>query len=148
MKSRYLILIIVFITSFNSLFANMDENINSSVRKSFQQEFSSAQNIEWTIVGSLSKATFKFNGQEWYAFYSPAGERVALGRNIHVSFLPFNLTNEVSKSFKGFWITSAFEISDDNGSTYFVTIESADQKMTLKSIGTSQWTIFRSTDKE
>jgi hypothetical protein len=147
MKTKYFILVVVCFTSFNSLFANMDENINSSVRKSFQQEFTNAQDIQWTVVGSLSKATFNFKGQEWYAFYSAAGERVALARNIHVSFLPFNLTNEVSKSYKDFWITSAFEVSDDNGSNYFVTIESADQRITLKSLGSTQWTIVRSTDK-
>jgi hypothetical protein len=148
MKSIYLVLSFVLVTSANSVFANNGEDVNSSVRKTFQNEFANAENTNWSVAGRFAKATFTLHGQEWYAFYSVTGERVALARNVQVSSLPIKLIDEVRGSYNAFWITSAFEVSSENESSYFVTVENADQKITLKSLGTSGWLVYKSTSKE
>lgn len=150
MKSNFILLCLVLATGFNSLFANVGSEVNSSVLRTFQKEFANAERISWSTTGPLAKATFTIGGQEWYAFYSEAGKRVALGRNIHISHLPINLITDVNVTYfqKGYWATAAFEVSKDDESAFYMSVENADEKLLLKSINLSEWMVYKSTTKQ
>jgi hypothetical protein len=148
MKLKSLVLSFVLIAVVNSTFATIGGDENSAVSKNFQKEFSMAENVNWSVTGNMRKATFTMNGQEWYAYYSEAGQRLALARNISVTNLPINLLNEVRSDYKGYWITEAFEMSkDENDTAFYVAVENADKKVVLKSLNLSEWTVIKSTNK-
>ena len=45
-----------------------------------------------------------------------------------------------------YWITDLFEITDNDQTSWYVTIESADQKIVLKSNG-GKWRVYQTIEK-
>ena len=124
---------------------NMDR-VSPTVLKSFETSFKAAQEVSWTVTGEMYKAAFTFNGQHVTAFYNNEGSLVALTRNITSNQLPIKLQTELKNKETG-WITDLFEVSGEEGVTYYVTMENADQKVVLKSEGISSWSVYQKTDK-
>ena len=77
------------------------------------------------------------------AFFSVNGELIGVSRNILSKQLPISLNSELKKYMANSWITDLFEFTDGQETTYFVTIESANQKTNLKSISASEWSAFK-----
>ncbi len=146
MKKFFLsIITTAFITL--SSFANTVAEVNQTVIKSFQKEFNNASNVEWTLVNGLNKATFTLNGNVLFAFYTNSGERVALTRNLTSDQLPIVLTSELKKNYEGYWITDLFEIATESQTSYYVTLENADQKIVLESVGVQGWQSYKKEKK-
>jgi hypothetical protein len=80
------------------------------------------------------------------AFYSTNGELLAVTRNIVSSQLPVNLLISLKKYYSTSWITDLFEFNGDNQDCYYITLENADTKTTLRSNGDS-WEIYSTTKK-
>jgi len=53
------------------------------------------------------------------------------------------LLTDLKKNYSSHWITDLFEMASSNENVYYVTLENADQKLVLKSSGTSGWELFR-----
>ena len=147
MKIKNIVLTLILVTGSTGIFANGNEVINRHAVTSLQREFANAENIQWTEAGPLTKATFSHNGEVLFAYYSENGERVALGRNIRPNQLPINLLSTIKTSYKQSWITDAFEVTKDNETAYYVTIENADKHIILKSVSLDEWMIFKTTYK-
>jgi hypothetical protein len=146
MKKFFLsIITTAFITL--SSFANSSAEVNQTVIKSFQKEFNNASNVEWTLMNGLNKATFTLNGNVMFAFYTNSGERVALTRNLTSDQLPIVLTAELKKNYEGYWITDLFEIATDSQTSYYVTLENADHKIVLESVGVQGWQSYKKEKK-
>jgi hypothetical protein len=121
--------------------------VTPAVLQSFQTSFSNAREVSWTAVGSdMYKASFTFNGQYITAFYNTEGSLVALTRNISSNQLPIKLQAALQTSESG-WISDLFEISNDEGTTYYVTVENADHKVVLKSTDNTSWSVYQKTEK-
>ena len=138
--------ILVTLTILSSLicmssFAN-EGKVNSRIEQSFKSAFKNATEVNWTINQNFYKADFSLNGQIVAAFYDEAGQMLALTRNISSSQLPISLQTNLKKSNEGFWISDLFEISNGEGTSYYITLENADSKLVLKSNG-SGWTTFQ-----
>jgi hypothetical protein len=61
--------------------------------------------------------------------------------------LPVTLQTALKKSYEAYWISDLFELSDENGTSYYVTVENGDAKVTLKSTQTNQWTVYQKSRK-
>ena len=146
MKKFFLSLITTAFITLSS-FANTVAEVNQTVIKSFQKEFNNASNVEWTLVNGLNKATFTLNGNVLFAFYTNSGERIALTRNLTSDQLPIVLTSDLKKNYEGYWITDLFEIATDNQTSYYVTLENADQKIILESVGVQGWQSYKKEKK-
>ena len=92
------------------------------------------------------KFTFKMNDQVLFAFYSGTGELLAVTRNIPSSQLPVRLLLNLKKQMNNGWITELFEISSDAQHCYYVSLENADIKVTLRSNGDG-WDVYSTTRK-
>lgn len=147
MKRIILVLTIIFSLLNLSSYAN-DVKVTPTVLQSFNKSFSTATEVNWTITDNYYKAQFHINGQYIAAYYDQEGHRIALTRNITTSQLPISLQVSFKNDYPESWISDLFEMSNDNGTFYFITLENADNKIILKSDLESTWTTYKKTSKK
>ena len=80
-------------------------------------------------------------------FYSKDGRMLGVARNIHFSSLPLMLQIGQRKNYKGYWITEIYELTNGDGTRYYLTLENADKKMKLGSTG-SDWEVIKTQEKQ
>jgi hypothetical protein len=119
---------------------------NGETKTSFRQDFKNAQLMSTEEHTNFTKLTFTTNGVIMSAFYSTNGELLAVTRNIVSSQLPVNLLMSLKKHYSASWITDLFEFNAESQDCYYITLENADTKITLRSNGDS-WEIYSTTKK-
>lgn len=124
-----------------------EENVSSSVLSSFSKEFADAKEVQWTNGTDFYKAEFVYNGQHVAAFYSKDGDLLGLTRYISSLDLPISLQSGLRKDYSEYWITDLFEVSNTDGTHYFITLEKADSKITLRSSNGGKWKVYKKTAK-
>ena len=132
-------LLLVLGTSYS--FAKPVDSVDGDIRISFKKSFRGAQLMGTETHAAFTKLTFKMNESVMFAFYSKNGELLAVTRNITSSQLPLSLLLSLKNDYKAYWITELFEFTGDDDSCYYVSLESADAKMTLRSTGDS-WEVY------
>jgi hypothetical protein len=101
----------------------------------------------WTVNKNFYQVTFTLDGQQMFAYYNKSGEFIAVSQNISSVELPNNLKKSLKKLMSDRWITDLFEITNNDQTSWFVTIESADQKVVLRSDNGGKWKVFQSMEK-
>ncbi len=119
-----------------------EENVSSTVLNAFNKEFAGAKDVQWTSADNYYKAAFVFNGQNVTAFYQLDGELIAMTRNISSLELPISLQTNLKNNYSKYWISDLFEISNNDGTSYYITLENADSKIVLKS-DSNKWNTFK-----
>ncbi|MBO9566629.1 MAG: hypothetical protein J7621_27900 [Niastella sp.] len=148
MKKSILTWVLLLTVSISSTFANNKiENVNETVISSFKKDFASAQEVTWEKSKEVSKATFKLNDQVMFAYYAEDGNLLAVIRNIVSSQLPINLLSDLKKNYGSYWISDLFEMASDNSTSYYVTLQSGDQTVVLKSYSSTGWETFKKEKK-
>lgn len=148
MKKSILSMALVLLLGVSSTFANDSEGVNQKVASSFKKEFANAKDVKWETSKDYVKATFTLNGQVLFAYYSENGDMLAMTRNITSSQLPIVLLNDLKKEYSNFWITDLFEMAAGNETAYYVTLESADSIVVLKSNNSTSWEQFKKEKKQ
>lgn len=147
MKKSIFLIAFLILTGLSNVFANNEETVNKKVKDAFNSEFADARDISWENSKSFAKATFKLNDQVMFAYFSFNGELLAVTRNMASSQLPINLQADLKKQFGQYWITDLFEMSTSSDTNYFITLESADYTLVLKSNGSVGWYTFKKEKK-
>ena len=142
---KIILMLAITISSF-AAFAG-EEKVNSKVLNAFSREFTGAKDVKWTTNKTFYKASFVFNDQYVYAFYQLDGELMAMTRNISSLGLPVKLQTGLKKNYEGYWISELFEVSNSEGTKYYITMEKADSKIVLKSSGDGSWNVFKKSTK-
>lgn len=124
-----------------------EENISKDVLNSFNKEFNGAKEVRWTTGSDFYKAVFILNDQYITAFYNKDGEFLGMTRNISSLNLPMKLQSKIRSDYAEYWITDLFELSDNDGTHYYITVENADSKVLLKSSDNTDWNIFKKMSK-
>jgi hypothetical protein len=139
MKSIFILLL-----SLGSLVseAKTPEGVDPAVVESFENTFSNATDVEWKVSTEFIKVQFALDGQFINAFYHSDGELFAMTRNIPSTQLPVMLQANLKKQTEGQWITELFELTNEEGTTYFVCLETADARVVLKSTDNKNWESF------
>ena len=130
-----------------SAFAKDEETVNQQVLNSFRQEFADAKDVAWQNNRDFVKATFSLNDQVMFAYYSQAGELLAITRNISSDKLPISLLTSLKKNYSDFWITDLFEMVANGDGTYYVTVQNADVEVVLKSNEFGSWELYKKAKK-
>lgn len=143
---KIIIMLAVAISSITA-FASDNTNVNSNVLTAFNKEFAGVKNVQWTSTSDYYKADFVFNGQNVNAYYKIDGEFIALTRNISSVELPISLQTNLKNNYSSYWISDLFEVSSDEGTSYYITLENADAKQVLKSDGAGKWSSFQKMSK-
>ncbi|MGN6292263.1 MAG: hypothetical protein ACTHMV_05905 [Chitinophagaceae bacterium] len=142
---RIILTLAIAISSF-AVFAN-DVKVNTAVLNAFNSEFADAKDVQWASGQGYYKASFQYNDQYVTAFYSFDGQTLGVARNISSLDLPMNLQASLKKEYSGRWITELFEVSNEEGTHYYITLEQADSKVTLKSSNGSKWSVYKKATK-
>jgi hypothetical protein len=121
--------------------------VTPTVLKTFETTFANAKDVSWTAGDQMFKAQFEYNGQVVTAYFSSVGNLVAVTRNITSHQLPLTLQAELKKGHENAWITNLFEVTNDEGTSYYATIETAENKVVLKSNGQS-WSNYSKSKKD
>lgn len=124
-----------------------DKTANNKVVAAFNQNFVQASNIKWHVTENYVEAIFQMNGQFMFAYFTETGELLGTARNLLVNQLPLNLQANIKKAAANSWVTELFELAKDGETTYYITLESADQKTSLKSADGSSWTLYKRVKK-
>jgi hypothetical protein len=144
MKKMILTLAIAITTL--SAFAG-EENVNPKVLNAFKNEFNTAKEVQWTVAANYYRATFVYNDKHVFAYYDENGNLLGLTRYLASNDLPISLQSNLKKNYQGYWISDLFEVAKNDGTAYYITLESADTKLVLKSSDSSNWTVYNKTKK-
>jgi hypothetical protein len=143
-----LLIILTVISSFFTKDSLANEcKIDCKVLQSFESQFVNAKEVDWSITSNIYKAQFALDGQYINAFFNAEGELVAMTKNVTVNQLPLMLQTELKKQNSNYWITELFELSNDEGTSYYVTLENADEKVVLHSVSNKSWNKYKKTSK-
>jgi hypothetical protein len=124
-----------------------EEAVNKQALNAFTKEFEGATDAAWTTGDNFYKVTFSLNDQKLFAYYNLQGEFLAVTRYISSLQLPLNLQTSLKKSYNSYWITDLFELSGNSGTGYYVTLETADTKIVLRSTDGSDWSVYQKSKK-
>jgi hypothetical protein len=106
-----------------------DDNAHAYFHKDFQQ----AELLETKTGPEYTRFTFKMNGIILAAYYSSSGELLAITHNITSTQLPLSLMMQIRHDYANYWISDLFELNRNGDSNYYITLESADKTITLRS---------------
>ena len=124
-----------------------EENVDRKVLNAFKTDFSTANQVEWASGNNYYRASFIYNNKHVFAYYDTEGELLGLTRYISSMDLPLNLQTGLKKDYAEYWISDLFEVAKTDGTTYYITLETADTKMVLKSTGSSAWDVYKTIRK-
>ena len=140
--------LVAMLLTASSTFATPTDDSNGAVKVAFHKDFKKAELTATEVKATYTKLTFKINGVVMYAFYSENGQLLAVTRNITSNQLPIQLLLEVKKDYSDYWITDLFELTGDGASNYYITLENADQRVTLRSNGSDSWETYEKKAKQ
>jgi len=144
MKKLVLTLAIAITTL--SAFAG-EAGVDQKVLNAFSKDFKTAKEVEWTIGTNYYRADFTYNEKHVFAYYDKSGELVALTRYVSPNDLPLALQSNLKKSFSDYWISDLFEVSNTDGTSYYVTVENAETKLVLKAGDGKSWDQYSKSKK-
>lgn len=128
-------------------FANPHDNVSEKVAAAFKHEFVQAKEVSWQKTDNYYKAIFKLNEDILTAYFSEDGEMMGVVRNLLSTELSINLQTSLKRDYAGYWVTDLFEFAKKESSGYFITLENADQRLTLKSTDGLSWSTHLRTKK-
>ena len=148
MKKLITAVLLSSILLMNTAFANKPENVSYKVEAAFHQEFGQAKDVNWQKTDSYYKAIFKMNNEVVNAYFTHDGELLGIIRNILSTQLPLNLQTSLRKEYEGYWITELFEFARPDSNGYYITIQNADEVITLQSTDGSSWSTYSKAKKQ
>ena len=146
MKKIMMMLLLVLTIGTSFAFTG-EEAINKQALNAFKKEFVGATEAAWTVGDNFYKVTFTLNDQKLFAYYNSQGDFLAATRYISSLQLPLSLQTSLKRSYNNYWISDLFEVSKNDGTNYYVTLETADTKIVLKSADGSDWAIYQKSKK-
>ena len=124
-----------------------EETISKKVLNTFKTEFAGATNAVWTTANESYKVAFIMGDQSLFAYYSASGELIAVTRSLSSMDLPLRLQTSLKKYHTNSWITDLFEVSNLDSTSYYVTLETADTQIILKSTDGGNWMVYQKVQK-
>lgn len=146
MKKMMMILALVLTVGTSFAFSG-EEVISKQALNAFRSEFADATDVAWTVGSDYYRVAFTLSDQKLFAFYNSQGEFIAAARYITSLQLPLNLQSTLKKSFNNYWVTDLFELSNNDETSYYVTLENADTKIVLKSTDGKEWLTYQKNKK-
>ena len=130
----------------SSSFAGGGHNANDNANW-LRKDFSQVELLDTKTGADYTRFTFKMSGLILNAFYSNQGELLAVTHNISSTQLPLTLLMQIKRNYSNYWISDLFEFNSHGESNYYITLESADKKVTLRS-SECNWEVFSKSAKD
>jgi hypothetical protein len=143
MKKKIVTILAFVMLAITTTFAADNDGISKNALATFSGAFAKATDVKWEKNDTYYTVAFQMNGQALTALIAEDGDMIAVSRNILSTELPIQLQASLSKDFSAYWISDLAEYAVDDATRYYVTIEDADKKITLESVGTYDWSVLR-----
>jgi len=141
--SKIALLLVLFLTVASSFsFAGAASELAPGIRTSFRHDFKGASLISSEVREDLVKVTFSMNKTILWAYYSTEGKLLGVVHNILSSQLPVELQADLKENYSNYWITELFEINKDGESSYYVSLQNADEVLNFRSTADSGWEVY------
>ena|SRR2546423_12254894 len=121
-------------------------NVTPVVEEAFHNSFGQATSVKWSNLGNLYKAEFLIRNEKVSVFFNQEGESVAIAHYLSISQLSKELQSDLMKKAENYSIMEIFEVSNDEGTTYYATIENK-QNLVVISANHKNWNVFKRTIK-
>ena len=99
------------------------------VLNTFYKTFKSAENVNWSTVDDMLRIGFTSNGHQQYAYYSN-DDLIVVATEIKAADLPLAMKQQLEEEYKGFAISTVYELNRNNLKEYCVVIDSATRHIT------------------
>ena len=143
MKQILIALCIITLSSFNSLFA---KSVPGPVEQSFESTFGRNTDVAWSESNGLFKASFTIGTQRVIQYYNSDGDEVAVAQYLNIAKLPASLQTDLQKYTSEYSVAEIFEISDELGASYYVTLAGKEKSIVIRSTGNT-WKVFSKVKK-
>jgi len=140
MKKTILALGLMMTIAVTSAFAN-EEKISAKVLAAFKSEFSTATDVKWMAAESYYRAAFSYNDQNFFAYYTLDGELTGIARYMSALQLPIKLLTDLKKDYSKYWVSDLFEVDNNKGTHYYLTLEDAETVIKMSSSNGSDWNL-------
>lgn len=121
------------------------KGVSSTVAANFSREFKDASNVRWTKIKQVSLARFDHQGEFCLAYFDAEGQLILNGRKISEDNLPLAVKKETARIRKAaeksqdiLAIAEVYELSDPNGTRYFINLSSESLSMSIMAYGNGQ----------
>ena len=135
----------VFIAA--SSFAADANKVNSKAAIAFKEEFTAAQNVQWTSTEDYVRASFTLDNKNMEAFYDKQGNMIGTSSTISISDLPTNAKRSFAKKYADFTVKEAIQFIGNDETSYYVSAENEAQSVVLKISVEGFISVFKSVRK-
>jgi hypothetical protein len=124
------------------------EKVSAVVKKAFEKQFTPSSSVTWEKTEDFYFASFKLNDRDVSVAYNAKGELVGASRVVNAEELPMAVSLAISEKYAGYTAgKTATEVTYDDQSSYFITIENAKQVLSLKCLSSGDITVLSKTKK-
>lgn len=117
-------LAILITAATTAVLANDDrKDVNAKVISSFERQFVNAEKVQWEKTTEYTKVSFVLNRHRVIAFFDEKGTLLGTARDILFSELPLNVAMSVNRQFDNPGVYGIFEVSNEEGISYHMTID-------------------------
>jgi len=106
-----------------SAFATDEKDVNPQVLRSFNIEFSKAENVKWAKGDEIYTANFTQNGFRVQAYFEEGGELLGTVRNILFSELPLSVITGINKKYNDAPVYEVYEYAVGSETFYRMKVD-------------------------
>lgn len=144
MKKIIAVLAVIFSLATGTTYADANLPAGKAVVQSFNREFKDASNVSWVKISyEIYRASFDYKGKNVRAFFSEAGNLIAVGSVIVADQLPLVVTKAIDSKYEGYEKTEPTEFTMDGETKYLVTVSNKKNTAVLEISGSGDITVFR-----
>jgi hypothetical protein len=132
MKKLFLSLSLMLTVGLSTTFAREGPGAGEEALKTFNKEFAGAESVVWKEAGDYFKANFIYCGYVTEAYFTTDGELKGSVRFLSFNQLPLNVITTVNKKFIDAEVLDAYEINNENGTSYRLTFKLDSKKYRIR----------------
>lgn len=132
MKKLFIAMTVCLTGTMPAAFAGNDPGPGQLVLESFKKEFVNAEQASWDKQEEFDKVTFMLAGSRAVAYFTPQGELAGSVRDLFFNQLPLAVMTAVDKRFPEASVFDVREISNENGTSYRITLEEKNKKKVVR----------------
>jgi len=125
-------------------FADGTPKVNNTIQRSLNREFTGCESVQWRKVKEYQEATFIFHESLIVAYFNEEGDLLGSARNITAEQVPFSVMQSLDKHLANFEIFEITEITNAEGTSYWVTLEKGNKRYRAKANANGEISRFSS----
>ena len=131
MKKIFLSLSLLLTVAASTALAH-ETKTGPGVEEVFQQEFTGAESVSWSLQEDYQVATFVLGGHRVIAYFTETNELAGCIRDILYDQLPLTVLKAIDKRYPAADVQEVREITNSDGTSYLLTADVNNKKFKVK----------------